>query len=121
MMTTGKTIQAKQLAYGLAVFILCIIVCSFDAQAANSASEKNIQFRSYIQVDQQLGGMAVEKITIPETGKPPAAWSGTSTMFICQYGVASAWRRLMAGVGLIFMERKCSTGLTGRMTGVDGE
>jgi hypothetical protein len=74
MMTTGKTIQAKQLAYGLAVFILCIIVCSFDAQAANSASEKNIQFRSYIQVDQQLGGMAVEKITIPED------WKATSSV-----------------------------------------
>jgi hypothetical protein len=69
MMMTDKTVHAKQLFCWLAGFIFCVMVCGCDSQMANSASGKKIKFRPYLQIDQQLGGMAAQRIMIPEDWK----------------------------------------------------
>jgi hypothetical protein len=68
IMTIGKTIQAKQLTYWLAIFVLCVTVCGCDSLTKTGSLTK-IKFRPYLQIDQHLGGMAVQRIMIPEDWK----------------------------------------------------
>ena len=63
-MTIGKTIQAKQLTYWLVIFLLCVTVCGCDSPAKTAFLAK-MKFRPYIAVDQQLGGLAMQRIIIP--------------------------------------------------------
>jgi hypothetical protein len=67
-MTIGKTIQAKQLTYWLAIFVLCVTVCGCDS-GVKTASLAKIKFRPYLLIDQKLGNMPVNRIMIPEDWK----------------------------------------------------
>ena len=67
-MTIGKAIQTRQLTCWLAIFLLCVTVCGCDSRA-KMVSLAKMKFHPYILVDQQLGGMPVNRIIIPEDWK----------------------------------------------------
>ena len=73
-MATIKSIRAKQLSYWLTLVSLCAFIWGCGSQAANSVLGMRTKFRPYDLLDQQLGGIPMVRIAIPED------WKGVSRL-----------------------------------------